>query len=314
MWFKNVRLLTLEKPVTFNEEQLAQQLALLAFKPCPKSLPSSYGFVPPMGGDDAPLVHGSQGCLLIRLRIEEKVLPPSVVRERLAEDIKQFEQAAGRRIYKDEKERMKDEVYQTLLTKAFSKSSYVNGYIDTKQRWLIVDTASSKKLAHFASLLNKCIDNVAFGPELESIPPLVTQWLVKNNYPSTLSFAQACLMKEPGEQGGVVRVRNTDLQSDKVQSFLKDGSLVMQLALEWSNQIRFTLKEDFSLSGIKFLESIKDLARDGMSETKEERFAADFIIMVQTLRQFLGEMLLCFGVQSHSTQKVVKDVAVNANA
>lgn len=291
MWFKNIRLLQLQKAIPNQADRLNQQLAELAFKPCPKLLPSSYGWVAPLGDEGAPLVYADQGMLLIRLRIEEKVLPPSVVREHLAHDIKAFEQKAGRRIYKDEKERLKDEIYQTLLTKAFSKSSYINGYIDTAKNWLIVDCASTKKLAHFVSLLHKCIDNLAYAPELNSVPHTMTHWLVKNSYPNSLHFADACLMKELEEKGSIVRIKNEDLLSDKVQSFLKDGSHVMQLALEWNGQIRFTLKEDFSLSGLRFLEAVKDLSYDGTSETKEDRFAADFLIMTRVLQKFMSDLL-----------------------
>lgn len=294
MWFKNLRLLQFQKPMTHKPEQLNQQLAELKFKPCPKSLPSSYGWVAPLGDEDAPLCYAEKEFIIMRLRIEEKILPPSVVREHLAADIKQFEQKAGRRIYKDEKERMKDEVYQTLLNKAFSKSSYVHGYIDTKNNWLLIDCASAKKTAHFVSLLNKCIHNLAFTPALNPVTEIMTQWLLNQHYPPQFCFAHACLMKGGDENGSVVRIKNENLLSDKVITFLKDGSHVTQLTLEWTGQIRFTLKEDFSLSSIKFLEAVKELAYDGMAETKEERFSSDFVIMTQTMQKFLGDLLPAF--------------------
>ncbi|OGO91357.1 MAG: hypothetical protein A3F41_00545 [Coxiella sp. RIFCSPHIGHO2_12_FULL_44_14] len=294
MWFKNVRLLQFQKPITSKLEQLSQQLAELAFKPCPKSLPSSYGWVTPLDADEAPLCYADQGCILIRLRIEEKVLPPSVLREHLTAEIKLFEQKAERRIYKDEKERLKDDVYQTLLSKAFSKSSFINGCIDTKHQRLLVDCASAKKTAHFVSLLNKCLNNLAFTPKLNSITDIMTQWLLTNDYPTTFALTNACLMKSLEENGSIVRIKNEDLLSDKVLTFLKDGNHVTQLSLEWNHQLRFTLKEDFLFSGIKFLETVKELARDGMSETKEERFASDFIIMTQTLQKFLEDVLPAF--------------------
>lgn len=303
MWFKNVRLLTLSNPIQLDDVTLAKLLEPMTFRPCPKSLPSSYGFVPPLGDEDGPLVFAAQGCLLVKLRIEEKILPPSVVREQLNAEIKQIEASTGRRLYRDEKERLKDEVYQTLLTKAFSRSSYLHGYIDTERGWVVVDAASPKKLAHFVSLLMKCLDNQAFAPSIVPVPALATQWLLKQTYPAELSCANACLMKEADAEGSVVRVRNTDLECDKVQSFLKDGSLVTELTLEWSNQIRFTLKEDFCLSGLKFQETVKELARDGMSENAEERFAADFTLMAMTLRRFLTDMLSYLEERKLETQE-----------
>ncbi len=312
MWFKNIQFFQFQSPMAYNPDKLDSELANSAFRPCPKSHPSSYGWVQPIGDSDQPLVYGQNGYMMIRLRIEEKVLPASVVREHLMAEIKQLESKSGRRIYKDEKERLKDDIYQTLLSKAFTKSSYVNGYIDTKKNWLIIDSASSKRLAHFISMLMKCTGNSISAPELTSIPRVMTQWLTNNDYPNTLNLADACLLKEVDENGGTVRFKKQDLLSDKVQAFIKDGSIATQLAFEWCDQIHFTLKQDFSISSVKFLEAIKELARDGMSETAEERFASDFIIMAKTVSQFMDDLLPFFLEHSEDSAEAKEKIVTMA--
>ena len=300
MWFKNIRLKTLATPIAFDELALAKQLENLRFKPCAKSLPSSYGFVPPVDEEET-LVLATQGALLIKLRIEEKILPPSVVRDALAEEIKSIEASTGRRLYRDEKERLKDEIHQTLLTKAFSRFSHIHAYIDTERQWLIVDAASPKRLALFCSLFTRCVENQAFEPVIEPIPPIATQWLLHQNYPASLAFAKACLMKAGDEQGSIVRVKNIELENEKVQSFLRDGSFVTELALEWQQQIRFTLKEDFCLANVKFLEGLKELAdythqnnHQDTSISQAERAAADLSLMSASLRLFLDDLFAVF--------------------
>jgi recombination associated protein RdgC len=309
MWFKNIRLKTLATPIAFDELALAKQLENCRFKPCAKSLPSSYGFVPPVDekqnqdqNQDQALVLATQGALLIKLRIEEKILPPSVVRDALAEEVKSIEASSGRRLYRDEKERLKDEIHQTLLTKAFSRFTHIHAYIDTERQWLIVDAASPKRLALFCSLFTRCVENQAFEPVIEPIPPIATKWLLQQNYPASLAFAKACLMKAGDEQGSIVRVKNIELENEKVQSFLRDGSFITELALEWQQQLRFTLKEDFCLANVKFLEGLKELAdysHQDNSISPAERAVADLSLMTATLRLFLDDLLSVFSLKDN---------------
>jgi recombination associated protein RdgC len=314
MWFKNIRVFQFQDPIKYQPEQIAQQLEEITFQPCPKSLPFSMGFVAPSGNELGPLVHGSNGFMMIRLRIEEKVLPPAVVREKLQDKIKEIEEARGRKVYKDEKERLKDEIYENLLSKAFTKSSYVNAVIDTEKNYLIIDSASGKKQAQFISLLNRCIANPVFAPKLQSVPQILTQWVRHNDHPSSFYINNACVLKDITEEGGVIRLKKQDLGSDAIQWFLKDGYLATQALLEWSEQISFTLKEDFSISGVRFLEAVKDLAKDGMSESPEQRFSTNFMIMSETLRQFLNDLLPCFAEEPDEENKTEENEAEVSDA
>ncbi len=304
MWFRNIRLLELTSPITVSAQELEKQLSLMAFQPCAKSLPMSYGWVPPLGETNGALVFSQTRFILLRLRIEEKVLPPAVVREQLADRIKTLEQQFSRKIHKDEKEQLKDEIYQSLLTQAFTKSSYVSGYLDLEKNWLVVDAASSKKLAYFVSLFHKCTEKQAFAPELDSVRQIMTQWLMENNYPDSLCFADAGVLKKLDETSSVARFKNQDLLSKKVQNFLQDGSQAIQLCFEWADQIHFTLKEDFSLSSVRFLEAVKELAQDGLGETAEDRFASDFAIMTETLQAFISELLASFCIKQAEANRI----------
>lgn len=297
MWFKNIRILEFQSSFKISAEQLEQQLNTIAFKPCAKSLPISYGWVSPLDTQASTLTFKQDAFILLKLRIEEKILPPIVIREHLQEEIKELQQKFGRKIHKDEKERLKDEIYQTLLPKAFSKSSYVYGYIDLEKNWLIVDATSSKKLAYFVSLLHKCIGQQAYLPELKPTSQVMTQWLINNDYPNSLSFADAGVLKKNDEHTRIARFKNQDLLSDNVQSFLHDGSQAIQLGFIWADQIQFTLKEDFCISSVRFLEAVKE-QQDGITESPEERFSADFLIMSKTVQTFLTELLTHFKVNS----------------
>ncbi|RCI67150.1 recombination-associated protein RdgC, partial [Pseudomonas aeruginosa] len=70
----------------------------------------TYGFIPPLGkGEDAPLVHESGGFYLVAARKEERILPGSVVRDALTEKVEEIETAQSRKVYKKERDQLKDE-------------------------------------------------------------------------------------------------------------------------------------------------------------------------------------------------------------
>jgi len=157
MWFKNVRAYRLTAPLDLGAEQLEQQLQAQIFSPCAKSQALSMGWVPPLGDDKEALVHAAAGRYLLCLRREEKLLPASVVREQLADKIEQIEQEEARKVYRKEKLRLKDEIIQDCLPRAFTRSSRIYAYFDTGRNWLFVDSASAARAEELINTLRECI-------------------------------------------------------------------------------------------------------------------------------------------------------------
>ena len=108
--------------------------------------------------------------------------------------------------------------------------------------------------------------------------------------------------EDTAESKGKVRLSKRDLFADSVQTLLAEGCRVTGLRLNWADKICFTLKHDFSITAMRFLDEIKDLAKDNYTETKEERFATDFFIMAQTLGEFLDELLPIFTLKESSEE------------
>ena len=299
MWFKNLQVLQLTESVGYKPEQLSIELEQAAFKPCGKAIPATAGWVAPIGGEDAPLVYGSNAFMIFCLKSQEKVLPATVVREQLSEQVAGL-QNDGRKVSRKEKERMKDELYYSLLSQAFAQSQRTYAYIDPQSGWLIVDTSARKRLEQFMGIFSNSVQSYrVVEPELNSVSALLTRWL-KEQMPRGFELADACVMEDLSEKVGTIRVKNKDLGADNVQSFLREGCQVTQLTMSWYEQIQFTLKQDFSFTGVKFLDAVQDLAKDGLTETVEERFAADFVIMAETLRKFLADLARYFVVREEA--------------
>lgn len=292
MWFKNMHIFQIEKPVAYNAQQLEDELKQLMFQPCAKSLPVSFGWVPPIGDEEAPLVHAESGHLCICMHVEEKLLPPAVLRDEHAERVREIEARQERKLYRDEKLRMKEELYHTLLTRAFSKRQKVYAYIDTKAGFLIVDTTTKNRIEQFLGLFTKCVTSLAiFTPEVQSPSVMMTNWLKSQTCPAGLTMAFNCALQNTENELSTARFTHQDLLGDGVQKFLLQGAQVTQMTFLWRDQIQFTLKNNFAISSLKFLEGVQDQRNDSVSESPEEHFATDFMIMAETLHHFLVEFM-----------------------
>jgi recombination associated protein RdgC len=296
MWFKNTYIIPLANKASYQPESLAAELEAQPFINCSSVTPVSIGWVAPIGdNEDAPLVHGSNGFMLFCLKIEEKLLPAGVVREHHLAKVKEVENKQGRKLFKDEKQSMKEELYHTLLAKAFSKSQLVHAYIDTKLNALIIDSSSNKRIEQFIKAFTNCTKSHELTRyNLISPRQIMTKWLQQHRYPGGLSITEQCILEEPKDHGGVARFSKTDLSSEGVQTCIQQGSQVISLGLNWQDQILFTLKHDLTISGVKFLDGVEELAKDSFSETAEDRHAADFAIMSETLSKFFDDILQHF--------------------
>ena len=292
VWFKNIHVSQCQDSISYQPEQLAEELARYPFKPCSALMPVSAGFVPPIGGEDAPLVHAQQNFMLFCLQAQGKILPPAVLREQHQLKVKALEEKLGQRIARDEKARIKDELEYTLLTQAFHKTWKIYAYLDIKSQQLIVDASSKKSLELFFKWSNPILSRYQVKPYSLKLPSSVlTEWLKTGVYPDSYCILDKATLEDTQEQKGRVSLSRKDLFSKSVNGLLAEGARVTRLGLNWADKVHFTIKEDFSLSALRFLDEVKDLARDSVCESQEERLAADFFIMVETVRPFLQDVL-----------------------
>lgn len=300
MWFKNLQLFQFTEEFTTSPEQLAEQLAGFGFSPCHGVDARSMGWVAPTGEADAPLVHAANGFIMLSLKVEEKVVPAAVVREQLNAKIAEVEIRENRKVRKKEKDSFKDEIFYSLLSRAFSKSHSVFAYIDPTDKWLVVNTTSRKKAEEFTEYLRKCLGSLKIQvPQVQAVAALLTDWLSTQKYPADFVIEDTCILQD-NKASGSIRCQKQNLLSDEIQSLIEAGREVTQLAMSWHEQIGFALKEDFSVRSIRFLEGVKDQANDIFTETARARFDADFVIMTETLRGFIRALMKIFAKQAET--------------
>lgn len=307
MWFKNIQIFQLLESISSNASQYDSILNEFKFKPCLPSLPFSYGWVEPIidetTNDTEPkLTYTKNQFVMLCLQFEEKVLPATVVRQQLQEQITHIESTQGRKIFQKEKNQLKDEITQSLLTRAFSTFSKVYGYIDTKRNWLVIDSSNMKKIEKFMTIFQRTFANIKYHQlDIKKPTAVLTQWLLDNNYPGSFAIENKCVFQDPNQQQRIIRCQNQDLFSSTTQALLQDGFHVQQLALSWQQRIHFTVTAEFTLKNLKFDDEIISYAKENYTESKLQQFHTDFIIMTESCEKLLTDLLNSFGKQSNNS-------------
>jgi len=297
MWFRNLQLFHLQQSFNLTPEELHHNLEPQAVKECGSLEPFSYGWEKPLGRDSAQLTHAANSCIMICARKEEKILPASVVREKLAEKVEEIEEAESRKVRRREKEELKDILIQQLLPQAFTKSSLTYAYIDPKGKWLIVDASSPKKSEELVNLLRDSLGSLKLKPLTAAQSPasVMTAWLGEKAPQGGFIVSDECELRDPMEEGGIVRCRRQDLMGDEIESHLKAGKQAVKLALEWDERISLVLCDDLSIKRLGFMDIIQEEAADVAAEDDAARFDADFAIMSLELGRFIPRLLEQFG-------------------
>ena len=238
---------------------------------------------------------------MITLQIEDKILPASVVNQNLKEKIKQIEAKEARKVRQKEKLGFKDDLVQTLLTRAFTKFTTLHAYIDTRYQWLVLNSISPAKTELFLSMFQKAFGECIEQAELIKPSALLTHWLKTNESPQAFSIGKACVLQDPEQQNRVVRCQQQDLFTSGVQTIFKEGFDVIQMELCWQDRIRFVLADDFSLRNVSLSEEDINEMKETY-ESKQERFDSDLILMSESCAGLYKDLLATFQKKSDSAK------------
>ncbi|SDX70386.1 recombination-associated protein RdgC [Marinobacter mobilis] len=303
MWFRNVRVFRFTKPFDITAEALEEKLMEDVFKPCGPQETSRQGWVPPLGKRGEQLVHSAGGYHLITLRKEEKILPGPVVKELVEEKVELIEAEQGRKVRRKEKDEIKELVMLEMLPKAFSKNRRSYAYLAPQDGMLIVDAGSAKQAEDLASSLRKSLGSLPVRPPaVEQAPAFtLTGWLTETiDLPSSLVLGDECELKDPSEDGGVVRCKGLDLQGDEIRSHLDAGMQATRVALTWEDSLSFILDEELGIRRLKFGDTLQEKLDDVEADDAVARFDAAFSLMTLELSRLIPGLLDALGGEDRS--------------
>jgi len=292
--FKNLISYRIGEGWQTDATQLAEQLAKQPFLACAPTQPLAVGWAPPRGIAHAPLVEVVDGHWLIKLKREQRLLPSSVVQERIDELAEQIEATTGRKPGKKAKKDLKEQATHELLPRAFTKTSATQVWIEPKQGLLFVDAGSSSRADEVVTLLIQASAGLSLQlvQTAESPAACMAAWLLDGVTPEGFQIERECELKGSDEQKPVVRYARHPLDIEEVRAHLTSGKMPTRLALSWNERVAFTLTEGFTIKKISFL----DLAFEGRPEASgDEAFDADLALATGELGRLIPALIAGLG-------------------
>ena len=321
MWFRNLRLYCLAQPFDLPLEDLESQLAENAFVPCASYEKSRLGWVSPMGeaapvpehGDDgteqAPmLTHVVGNYIMLCAQKQERLLPASVVREATAEKVAEIEERQARKIYRKEKREIQDDVYSSLLPRAFTRSTRIYAYLSRAENLLVVDSASAPKAEEFLNLLRDTLGSFPVAlPDTRSAPAAVmTRWLKQGKATDGFAVNEDCELVNQKDASNVIRLKGQELEGDEVRVHLDAGKQARLLGVTWKGLLSCTLIEDLSIRRLRF-EDIREESDNADVESPAQKFDQEFALMTLQLTDFFGALFNGFGGMADPKDRLLPD-------
>ncbi|WP_077037293.1 recombination-associated protein RdgC [Pelomonas sp. KK5] len=288
--FKNLTVYRLGAEWQPSREEVEAALAKGEFVPCNPSEPLSFGWVPPRGIEHAPLVEVIDGHLHLKLQFESKVLPGSVVKERVDEIAAEIEEQTGRKPGKKALKDLKEQATHELLPLCFKKRSAVRVWIAPAQRLLMIDASSPGRCEEVVSLLVKTLDGMALHlvQTAEAPSTCMAAWLMDGVPPEGFTIDRECELKSEDEMKSAVRYARHALDIDEVREHLKSGKKPTRLAMSYKDRVTFMLTDTLQIKKIAFL----DLVFEGHDKVqKDEQFDADAVIAAGELGELIPALI-----------------------
>lgn len=292
--FKNLITYRIGEGWTADAQTLAEQLAKEPFLACAPTQPLAVGWAPPRGIEHAPLVEVVDGHWLIKLKREQRLLPSSVVQERVDELAEHIEATTGRKPGKKAKKDLKEQATHELLPRAFTKTSATQVWIAPKEGLLFVDAGSSNRADEVVTLLIQASTGLSLQlvQTAESPAACMAAWLMDGVTPEGFQIERECELKGSDDEKPVVRYARHPLDIDEVRAHLTSGKMPTRLALSWRDRVAFTLTEGFTIKKISFL----DLAFEGRPEASgDEAFDADLALATGELGRLIPALIAGLG-------------------
>jgi recombination associated protein RdgC len=239
------------------------------------------------------LVEAVNGQRILKLKIETRGVPGSVVTRKAKERSAQIEATEGRKPGKKEMKEIKEDVKLSLMPMAFSKESSVWVWIDPDAELLVIDAGSQGKADEVITMLVKSFAGLSLALINTQMSPqsAMASWLITQEAPAGFSVDRECELKAADESKSVVRYVRHALDTEEVKQHVEGGKLPTRLALTWEGRVSFALTETLQLKKVTFL----DVVFEATSAEKDEGFDADVAIATGELAKLLPDLLEALG-------------------
>lgn len=296
MWFKNLRVYTFAKPLAQTFEEIETALADKLFEPCGSMEKARLGWVSPLGREGEMLSHVQGNYLMLCCQKQERLLPAAVINEATDEKVAELEERQGRKIYRKEKRQIRDDVFVTLLPRAFTRNQLTFAYLSLADNLLVVNSGSAPKAEELLTLLRDTLGSLPVEIPTTSRAPadVMTRWLREQHGSDNFVIDEECELFNPIDGSNVVRCKGQDLFSEEIQTHLGAGKQVKSLGVTWNSAVSCVISEDLSVKRVKFV-GMNEEREQGEAESEVEKFDQEFAVMTLQLSGFFTDFFQAFG-------------------
>ena len=311
--FKNVMVYRIGLAWATSLEQLEASLQTALFVECGLTQEKSVGWIAPRAQAGGALVESIGGQWLMKLMVESKALPASVINRKTKERTAHIELATGRKPGKKETRELKEAIRLELLPMAFTKQGSVLVWIDPAARLLVVDASSQGKADEVLTCLATAMEGLGALLLQTSISPVaaMSHWLLSQEPPAGFSIDRECELKAADASKAVVRYAHHALDIEEVQQHITHGKLPTRVAMTWQGRVSFMLTGTLQIKKLVFVEGV---FQDDAASTAADRFDADAAIATGELRKLIPDLLEALGGEMVAGAAPVTATASTASA
>jgi recombination associated protein RdgC len=296
MFFRNLTLFRFSPSVADDLSRLDEVLPEHRLRPVGPMEFATRGFISPLGVSDEAMTHTVGPYTMVRGGSENRLLPAAVVHDEVAKRVQKITEGEGRKVGGRERKRLKDDVLNELLPRAFVRSSCLAAYVDTRSGWMVVNTASRGAAENLLSQMREALGSfpaVPLAPE-ESPRTLLTHWVATGVLPTGFALGDEIELRDPATaSGAIARCRRQDLDTDEVREHLRTGKQVFRIGLLFDDRISFVLGEDLVVRKLRFSDVVLDEQAEGHESAAAERDSS-FALMTLEYGRLLDKLAAVF--------------------
>lgn len=298
MWFKNLHIYKIPSDFSLTADELAEKLEEKRFSPLARLADKTLGWISPIHRNKEYLVHATGGCFLFSMRKEQKVIPASALKEALEEKVLSLEEEFGRKVYRKEKQSIKDDLVSMMLPNAFSRSSHITAYFDTLRNLLVINASSPAQVDEFYDLLTETIGSFGALPLIADENPaeIMSQW-VKVSPPKGWSLSGDYQLKDHKEER-TAKFKDYDAENPFVVDLLDDGYSIHRLGIRFKEQLSAVIQDDLQIKSLKFNDELLKDNDELKGQDELVKFDADFALMTSSIATFTQEIFNLFLTES----------------
>lgn len=273
-----------------SEDSLREHLASSQFVEPMSLQSSSIGFVPREGADS--LVEGFPGGLSFTVRIDQKIVPGSVVNAELVKRIKSLELSTGRKPGKKERAELKLDIQAELNQRALIRTMLITCFHHTASNMLIIPTTNKKLASSIVGELVNAVGSVKtttihVSNVKQGLTTRLKAWLDGDEDSFSGLQPRDEVALEQDSRRVTVKVGELMATQQGLNEALCSGFQVKALGFMFSAGTALKLTDDFHLRAVSFAHP--------PVEGDDDLFAAEAALEVQEIADVVTFLCEMFG-------------------